>query len=85
MPRLSPIDPPAPVVARLPQKLTMNVIEVASALQCSRRLVYLLIDDGSLAAIDISRKSPLDPDAVRRHRRILTDSVRNFLSSRKTV
>jgi len=87
MNRLSPIDPPAQALFDFvaTRKTSLTVPEVERILRCGRSQVYLLIEDGTLQAIDISRKSPLDPDSERRHRRVLTESVREFLRKRRTV
>jgi len=87
MARLSPLDPPEQTIlsAQLPAKKTLRVDEVAALLSCSKRQVEYLIADGSLMAFDISRKSPLDPDSVRRHFRVATESVARFLEERRTV
>jgi hypothetical protein len=69
----------------LPAKPTMTIPEAAFHLGCSRAQVYAYLDDGTLAAQDISRKNPLDPGAIRRHRRVITASAAQFLRKRRTV
>lgn len=70
---------------KLPSKQAMTPIEVANELRITRRQVELMVADGTLSAVDVSRKSPDDPTSERRHLRIFTESVRRFAEKRKTV
>jgi len=92
MKRCSPLDPPEQLemdydgrLPRLPNKPHFRFDEAATFIGCTNRQVRYFIEDGSLLAVDVSRKSPLDPDSVRRHRRIPRESLLQFLNSRATV
>jgi len=90
--RLSPLDPPQQLelqyderLPQIPDKAHFRIDEAADLIGCRNRQVGLLIEDGTLLAVDVSRKSPLDPDSVRRHRRIPRASLLQFLNERRTV
>lgn len=69
----------------VPVKNTVTPREAAQILGCSMRQVYNYIDDGTLNALDISRKSAVDPSSERRHMRVATASIRSFLAARQTL
>jgi excisionase family DNA binding protein len=69
----------------LPAKNTVTTVEAAQILGCSRQQVYNYIEEGSLNALDISRKSPLDPGSARRHVRVVTASIKDFFEARQTL
>ena len=92
--RLSPLDPPlseqleldlANVLPHMPGKDLLRIDEAAVALACSVRQVQYFIEDGSLRAINISRKSPLDPGSQRPHVRVPRTAIQEFINSRRTV
>ncbi len=85
--KLSPIDPPAQLQLDflMPGKEVLRPDEAAAIIGCSKRQVHNFIEDGTLTAIDKSRKSPLDPSSQRRHYVVLTASVRNLMEKRRTV
>ena len=55
----------------LPPKRTCTVPEAAHAANVSERLITYFVADGTLLAVDISRKSPIDEHSTRRHHRIV--------------
>lgn len=85
--RASPLN--APEQLRLnfhvPDKSPIRVDEAAKLIGCSRQQIYLYLADGTLEGVNISRRSALDPESVRRHFRIVTASVANFLEERDSL
>ena len=92
MKRCSPLDPPQQLeldyddrLPAIPNKASFRFDEAAEIIGCTNRQVGNLIEEGALLAVDISRKSPVDPDSVRRHRRIPRASLLQFMNERRTV
>ena len=90
-PNASPIDPPVAEqlemtqILPVPQKDTLRIDEAAALIGCTARQVRRYIEDGSLLALNISRKSPIDPTCQRQHVRIPRKAIELFLEERRTV
>jgi hypothetical protein len=92
----SAIDPPAGAIGIVPAKRTCTPAEAAEALGCSVRLVNYWIADGTLLALDLSRRGP-ESDPGRRHYRVVVrravgvpgagraKTLEEFVNERRTV